>query len=190
MDYVQKTIWYELGNTCLVTLKWPYKNEYWTSSLFFLSHFFDPRVLILLLLCRCCSLARHLMVLVSDAQQTASVQWLERSLDDSANRRISIAEAFLAADAVLGTLQNIVEGLVVYPKVCKLTCWIGWYGNLLGQTNLFMCFAKLFFFLSVGYWKTYQKWATLYGIWEYHHGNGQSWSKSSGTYPKSIKVLF
>lgn len=57
------------------------------------------------------------MVLVADAQQTASVQWLERSLDDSANRRISLAEAFLAADAVLGTLQNIVEGLVVYPKV-------------------------------------------------------------------------
>lgn len=57
------------------------------------------------------------MVLVSNAHQTAAVQWLERSLDDSANRRISLAEAFLAADAVLGTLQNIVEGLVVYPKV-------------------------------------------------------------------------
>ena len=57
------------------------------------------------------------MVLMSDAQQTAAVQWLERSLDDSANRRICIAEAFLASDAVLGTLQNIVEGLVVYPKV-------------------------------------------------------------------------
>ena len=60
------------------------------------------------------------MVLVADAQQTAAVQWLERSLDDSANRRISIAEAFLSADTVLGTLQNIVEGLVVYPKVWHL----------------------------------------------------------------------
>ena len=57
------------------------------------------------------------MVLVGDAQQTASVQWLERSLDDSANRRISLAEAFLTSDAVLITLQNITEGLVVYPKV-------------------------------------------------------------------------
>jgi adenylosuccinate lyase len=68
---------------------------------------------------RCCSIARHVMVLVADAQQTAAVQWLERSLDDSANRRISIAEAFLAADAILNTLQNICEGLVVYPKVIE-----------------------------------------------------------------------
>ncbi|GAU88949.1 hypothetical protein RvY_01555 [Ramazzottius varieornatus] len=66
---------------------------------------------------RCCSLSRHLMILVNDAMQTLSVQWMERTLDDSANRRICIPEAFLIADALLITLQNICEGLVVYPKV-------------------------------------------------------------------------
>ncbi|KAH0616865.1 hypothetical protein JD844_028294 [Phrynosoma platyrhinos] len=67
---------------------------------------------------RCCSLARHLMVLVMDPLQTASVQWFERTLDDSANRRVCLAEAFLTADIILSTLQNISEGLVVYPKDC------------------------------------------------------------------------
>ncbi len=68
---------------------------------------------------RCCALARHLMVLVQDPLMTQSVQWMERTLDDSANRRLCLSEAFLTADIVLTTLQNISEGLVVYPKVIE-----------------------------------------------------------------------
>ncbi|KAA1478179.1 adenylosuccinate lyase [Dentipellis sp. KUC8613] len=66
---------------------------------------------------RICSLSRHLMSLQQDALMTSSVQWFERTLDDSANRRVSLPSAFLTADIVLTTLQNVSEGLVVYPKV-------------------------------------------------------------------------
>ena len=66
---------------------------------------------------RICSLARFVMSLESSAAQTAAVQWLERTLDDSANRRLALPQAFLAADAVLILCQNVTAGLVVYPKV-------------------------------------------------------------------------
>lgn len=66
---------------------------------------------------RCCSLARHLMNLQNEALQTAAQQWLERTLDDSAGRRIYLPEAFMASDAILNILQNIFEGLVVYPAM-------------------------------------------------------------------------
>ena len=46
---------------------------------------------------------------------------MERTLDDSANRRVVLAEAFLAADAVVNTLTNVFQGMVVYPKVCLLS---------------------------------------------------------------------
>lgn len=68
---------------------------------------------------RVCSLARHLSSCYQDAFNTATVQWFERTLDDSACRRIHIPEAFLTADIVLSTLLNITSGLVVYPRVIE-----------------------------------------------------------------------
>ncbi|CCH46507.1 adenylosuccinate lyase [Wickerhamomyces ciferrii] len=68
---------------------------------------------------RVCSLARHLGSLYNDVVQTASVQWFERTLDDSAIRRISLPSAFLTTDILLSTLLNITSGLVVYPKVIE-----------------------------------------------------------------------
>jgi adenylosuccinate lyase len=66
---------------------------------------------------RICALSRYLMSLPANAAATMATQWMERTLDDSANRRIAIPQAFLAADAVLQIYENVVSGLVVYPKV-------------------------------------------------------------------------
>ena len=66
---------------------------------------------------RICSLSRYLMADAMNAPMTASAQWLERTLDDSANRRISLPEGFLCADAVLRLVQNVTTGLRVNEKV-------------------------------------------------------------------------
>jgi len=66
---------------------------------------------------RVCSLARFVTSLQSSTASTAATQWLERTLDDSANRRLVLPQAFLAIDAILILLQNVSTGLVVYPQV-------------------------------------------------------------------------
>lgn len=68
---------------------------------------------------RLCSLARYVMTLPANCAITASTQWFERTLDDSANKRIVIAQAFLAIDGVLKLYMNITENLVVYEKVIE-----------------------------------------------------------------------
>ena len=66
---------------------------------------------------RICSLSRFVMSMPINAYMTQSTQWMERTLDDSANRRLSLPQAFLALDAVLELCANVADGLVVYPKV-------------------------------------------------------------------------
>ena len=66
---------------------------------------------------RATALARFVLSLVSSPLQTAAEQWFERTLDDSANKRITIPEAFLATDGMLRIVTNVARGLVVYPKV-------------------------------------------------------------------------
>ncbi len=70
---------------------------------------------------RICSLARYLMADALNAPMTAAVQWLERTLDDSANRRISLPEGFLCADAILRLAKNVTKGLRVNEKVVART---------------------------------------------------------------------
>ena len=65
------------------------------------------------------SLARYVIVDALNPAITASTQWFERTLDDSANKRISVPEAFLATDAILSLYINVVDGLVVYDKVIR-----------------------------------------------------------------------
>ena len=68
---------------------------------------------------RITSLARYVMVDTLNPAFTSATQWFERTLDDSANKRISVAEGFLAVDSILNILLNVCDGLVVYPKVVR-----------------------------------------------------------------------
>ncbi len=68
---------------------------------------------------RICALARYVIADAANPAMTASTQWFERTLDDSANKRISIPEAFLAVDAILNIYENVASGLVVHEKVIQ-----------------------------------------------------------------------
>ncbi len=68
---------------------------------------------------RICSLARYVISLTDNGAQTHANQWFERTLDDSANRRLSLPEAFLATDVILTLLANVAEGMTVWPNVIK-----------------------------------------------------------------------
>ena len=68
---------------------------------------------------RICALSRYLMVDVLNPSFTTGTQWFERTLDDSANKRVAMAEGFLATDAILNIMLNVTDGLVVYPKVVR-----------------------------------------------------------------------
>ena len=85
---------------------------------------------------RICSLSRYLMADAANAPLTASQQWLERTLDDSANRRISLPEGFLAADAVLRLARNVAGGLRVNEKVIEKT--VREYLPFIATENLMM----------------------------------------------------
>ena len=68
---------------------------------------------------RICSLARYVISDAANPAITAATQWFERTLDDSANKRISVPEAFLAVDAILNIYLNVASGLIVHPKVIE-----------------------------------------------------------------------
>ena len=85
---------------------------------------------------RICSLSRYLMADALNAPMTASTQWLERTLDDSANRRISLPEGFLCADAILRLAQNVTNGLHVNDKIVEKT--VREYLPFIATENLMM----------------------------------------------------
>ena len=68
---------------------------------------------------RICALARYVIADGLNPAMTACLQWFERTLDDSANKRIAVSEAFLATDAILNLYENVAANLVVHPKVIE-----------------------------------------------------------------------
>ena len=89
---------------------------------------------------RTTALSRFVLSLASSPQMTASEQWLERTLDDSANRRVVIPEAFLAVDGILQILINVTGGLVVYPKV--IAARVGAELPFMASENILMAAVK------------------------------------------------
>ena len=89
---------------------------------------------------RICSLARYVIADALNPAMTASTQWLERTLDDSANRRIAIPEAFLAVDSILSLVINVTDGLVVRPALIRRRLME--YLPFLATENLLMAAVK------------------------------------------------
>jgi adenylosuccinate lyase len=89
---------------------------------------------------RICSLGRYVMADAANGPMTASTQWLERTLDDSANRRISLPEAFLAVDGILRLMQNVTKGLRVNEKIVER--YVNDYLPFIATENLLMAAVK------------------------------------------------
>ena len=89
---------------------------------------------------RICSLSRYIMADAMNAPMTASTQWLERTLGDSANRRISLPEAFLACDGILRLMQNVTKGLHVNEKI--VARFVNEYLPFIATENLLMAAVK------------------------------------------------
>ena len=87
-----------------------------------------------------CSLSRYVVNLASNTADTAMTQWLERTLDDSANRRISLPEGFLAVDGILRIMQNVTKGLHVNEKIVEK--FVFDYLPFIATENLMMAAVK------------------------------------------------